>query len=428
MMTLAEYIQKYPELGSRTLALKIFSETKLFLKLDSARTAIRRAREKLEPQGRNSSVHIDTKGDDMYIFSPRITSLDQLIKQCKIDLTIWDIDRHVVNKWEVGVKDETGKIITEPLYQVKCWLKKKAAPVLNLITQKAAIIAELKAGDYNKPFEVIDSPDPEEGVMLMINIFDLHFGKLAWHEESENYDYKIATSHFKSALADLAKKASGFKIEKILFPVGNDFFNSDTAFPFPATTAGTPQSDDIRWQQLFREGRKIIIEGINYLSQIAPVEVITVPGNHDFARTFYLGDLLEVVYENSTRVKIDNSPKNRKYFQYGKNLIGLTHGNEEKYADLALIMATEQPHLWADTNFRTWFLGHLHTAKTISYKATEEVKGVTIRNMRSMSGTDAWHHKKGYVGNIGGADAFIFDKSEGMLCNLIHNLKICQSN
>jgi len=36
----------------------------------------------------------------------RIKTLEDLIEHSNIDLDIWDIDRHIVNKWEVGAKDE----------------------------------------------------------------------------------------------------------------------------------------------------------------------------------------------------------------------------------------------------------------------------------------------------------------------------------
>lgn len=55
----------------------------------------------------------------------RITTLDQLIRKSQVDLTEWNIDRHVINKWEVGAKNDNGKIEVSPLFQVKVWLSKK---------------------------------------------------------------------------------------------------------------------------------------------------------------------------------------------------------------------------------------------------------------------------------------------------------------
>jgi hypothetical protein len=54
----------------------------------------------------------------------RITSLDELLAQSQTDLELWEVERHVVNKWEVGAKHPvTGAIIVEPLWQIKAWLK-----------------------------------------------------------------------------------------------------------------------------------------------------------------------------------------------------------------------------------------------------------------------------------------------------------------
>ena len=55
----------------------------------------------------------------------RIKTLEALIDECNIDLKVWNIEKHVVNKWEVGTRDQGGKIIVEPLFQVKAWLSKK---------------------------------------------------------------------------------------------------------------------------------------------------------------------------------------------------------------------------------------------------------------------------------------------------------------
>src|SRR5690606_36994603 len=106
-------------------------------------------------------------------------------------------------------------------------------------------------------------------------IFDLHLGKMGWSEETGDgdYDIRIAESRFRTALEDLITKASGYSTGRILFIIGNDFFNSDRNYPFTSTTSGTPQEDDTRWQKSFRLGVRLITEAILRLSQIAPVDV-----------------------------------------------------------------------------------------------------------------------------------------------------------
>jgi hypothetical protein len=52
-----------------------------------------------------------------------IKTLDDLIKACEINLDIWKIDRHTINKWEVKARDRN----VFPLFQVKAWLSKCVA-------------------------------------------------------------------------------------------------------------------------------------------------------------------------------------------------------------------------------------------------------------------------------------------------------------
>jgi hypothetical protein len=267
--------------------------------------------------------------------------------------------------------------------------------------------------------------DQVQGDNLFVpNIFDLHLGKLAWGEETgEDYDINIAQQRFHTALDDLISKSSGYKIDEILFPVGNDIYNSDRALPFSQTTAGTPQQDDSRWQKMFRTGTKLITEAIIKLSQIAPVKVKMVYSNHDFERVFYLGEVLSAVFANHPGVEIDNSPKVRKYYQYGKVLIALAHGHNEKPADLPLIMAQEASEMWSNTFYREWLLGHLHHRYTLMTQSAKDYKGVNVRYLTSPSAPDFWHQSRGYVGAIKGAEGFIYNKEEGLIGSVVHNIK-----
>lgn len=343
----------------------------------------------------------------------RIVTVEKLLEIYNIDLNIWEIEKQVVNTWEVGAKGPDNKITTTPLFQVKLWLKKKQA-ASDLQVLREQFVDDLKALSpkveaINRPFSV------EPGKLLEINIFDLHFGKVAWHEEvGENYNIEIATERFNNCIDYFIDTYKNFNIEKILFPISNDFFNSDRSHPFNSTTSGTPQEEDTRWQNTFRKGRELLIKNIQKLTLLAPVEVKVIPGNHDYERSFYLGDSLQGWFHNNENVVIDNGANPRKYFIYGKCLIGYTHGNNEKISDLPMLMAQENPAGWAKTIYREFHLGHLHHKKETQLKSTNEYQGVITRHMNSLSGTDSWHHKKGYIGARKSAEAFLWDFEKGL--------------
>lgn len=251
--------------------------------------------------------------------------------------------------------------------------------------------------------------------LLEISIFDPHLGKLAWAPESgENYDIKIAKSRFTEATAYFMDLAKSLQVTKILFVLGNDLFHTDGITN--STTAGTPQDWDVRWQKAFTEVRKLMIGCIDNLRTVAPVDVVIVPGNHDRAQCYYLGEALECWYHNCNEVIVDNSPRLRKYYKFGTNLLGFTHGSEENQSDLPMIMATEEPMMFAESSHKEWHTGHLH-----KYLA-EEKFGVTRRILPSIAGTDAWHKSKGYVGNIKSAQAYLYSANEGFLAYFQYNV------
>jgi len=244
--------------------------------------------------------------------------------------------------------------------------------------------------------------------MLEVSIFDLHLGKLAWNPETGdgNYDYKIARERFFYVVHEKYARAKEQKgIEKILFIVGNDYLTFDTILS--TTTEGTPQDTDLRWMKLFSIGTEMLIEAIDLFSTIAPVEVVVVPGNHDKMSSFYILKTLWAWYNESELVTVSQDIKTRKYVEYGKNLVGFSHGNKEKKR-IYHLMPIEQPHAWARTKYREMHLGHWH------HETVLEPNGVIIRRLSSISGTDAWHFEQGFIGAVKKAHSFLWHKDKGV--------------
>ncbi len=66
--------------------------------------------------------------------TPRIVTVDDLLTIYNISLEDWEIEKQVVNTWEVGAKGPDNKIVTTPLFQVKVWLKSKQSTIFNNIS------------------------------------------------------------------------------------------------------------------------------------------------------------------------------------------------------------------------------------------------------------------------------------------------------
>lgn len=339
-----------------------------------------------------------------------IKTPEELINYLNIDLAIWELEKSIVNKWEIGSKVQ-NQILSKELYQVKIWLKKKKQDIKIL---KEELIEGLRSlAPYSK-LELTKKELKQKSKLLCISLPDLHFGKTVVDNSELSVTQKVV-----KAIAKLIQLSSHNNIDRIVFPVGNDLLNVDNMMY--TTTRGTHQFQNENIKSAYINARVTMCGVINYLKTIAKVDLIIVTGNHDSLTAFTLGDALESYYYNDKNVTINNTISTRKYYTYGENLIGFTHGDKEKHSDLPLIMAQEVPKKWAESKTREWHLGHFHREKTIKYVSIDSAIGVKIRILPSLSGTDDWHYEKGYISNPE-AQALIYDKEEGF--EALYNFKI----
>lgn len=361
-----------------------------------------------------------------------IKTLDELLKILNVNLDLWKVKEHWLNKWDTtSMKYEQP--ITIQNFQVKARLEKNVEHFKEKVIGEIFIdmVKNYKAPVFNVQPKSINLINKENN-LLEISLFDLHLGKLCWGQETgENYDIKIASKRFLDTIKQLIQRAGGFEYSRILFPIGNDFFNSDTILN--TTTAGTAQDEDVRWKNTFQIGIKLIIDAINLLKQTGvPVDVIVISGNHDLERSYYLGAYIEAWFNNDDMVNINNNAPLRKYYKFGKVLLGLTHGSEEKESSLPMLMAndTESKPMWSETLYHEWHVGHIHRKKDVKFtvldrsQVTTEDLGVTVRYLSSLTGTDAWHFSHGYIGAIKAGEAFIWNDEAGLVAHLNANLII----
>jgi hypothetical protein len=105
--------------------------------------------------------------------------------------------------------------------------------------------------------------------------------------------------------------------------------------------------------------------------------------------------------------------------------------SEEKEGSLPMIMANdiESKQYWSETLYHEFHVGHIHRKRDMKYSATldkvrtlNEDLGVIVRYLSSLTGTEEWHHKKGFVGAIKAADGFIWNDEKGLLAHINSNL------
>jgi hypothetical protein len=354
------------------------------------------------------------EGDRWVVSIPKtpIHTLEELLEYCKVDLGIWEVERFVVNKWEMGYKDPTGFAQTKPLFQVKATLIKRKA-IVDARAEIERLKEEAKKSAPLPKYTYVRSRN--SGNMLEVNIPDTHFGKMAWAKETldRSYDTPIAQQTFLRSLSTLIDRCSGYTFDQVLFVVGNDLLNSDDELG--RTTKGTFVSTDGRYQKTFVTVRETITAAIEKLRELAPVKVVMVSGNHDELGVWHLGDSLECYFAKYDDVEIDNSPAQRKYHRHGDVLLCLTHGDKGKREDYPLLIATERSRDFGETKFREIHTGHIHQTKL------QEWHGVRVRILPSLSPPDAWHSENGFTGQQRNAEAYVWNDKEGLIAQFYHN-------
>ena len=184
----------------------------------------------------------------------------------------WELISARNNIWNVYSKQDG----INTLYSSKIVVKPR---IDNITFEEITEHFEEFSNNYIKP-NIKKYTYTNSGKMIEIPIMDLHLGKLAWNDETgENYDHNIAEERFLQVISDFINRTKHYTFDKILFPIGQDFFNFDSIDG--TTTKGTRQDNDLRWQKLYLKGMEILVKAIDLLSQIAPVEIFYVAGNHD---------------------------------------------------------------------------------------------------------------------------------------------------
>jgi len=271
-------------------------------------------------------------------------------------------------------------------------------------------LAELK--QYSPSYAPVEYIKSDDSHLFVVDPADIHIGKLSSIVESgDEYNHDIAVKRVKEGVIGLISKCN-FNIEKILFIIGNDILHVDNARN--TTTAGTNQDTSAMWFDSFKTAQRLLVDCIEILMRIAPVHVQYDPSNHDYTNGFFLAQTIEAWFRNCESVTFNVSISHRKYFIYGANIIGTTHGDGAKETDLPLLMAHEASEYWGECKHRYFYIHHIH------HKKSKDYMSVNVEALRSPSGTDSWHHRNGYQHSPKAVEGFVHHPIHGQVARLTH--------
>lgn len=253
---------------------------------------------------------------------------------------------------------------------IQAWIKQKASDF-----DPEDFINALRGNV--EPYEYQLKIDTTANRMLEIPLFDMHWGVSYF-------------DHYETVLNDILDLIHSRHWDRIVIPVGQDFFHNDSVVN-PTTTKGTVV-DKVDMTRAVKEGRRFITAIIDAaLSNANSVRVFYSAGNHDRSISWMFMQMLLERYGSNV---IDDSMEYRKVFTYGKNSVMVTHGDSKQATakNLAHIFPIAYPGEFAQATTREVHSGHLH------HESEADIYGVMVRRLSSGAAVDDWSNRQDFVG------------------------------
>lgn len=270
--------------------------------------------------------------------------------------------------------------------------------------------------------------------LLVIDLADVHFLKLSVKTET-GYEYNrdVARHRVIEGTKALLRLAAPMSVGRILFVLGNDILHVDG--PRSTTTSGTFQDSDGTIFQGFKDAASALEAAISECAAFADVDLIHCMSNHDWLMGWALSQTVAARLRGNARVRASEynlSEAHRKYYRFGSNLFGLTHGDGAKEEKLYGLMVAEARQHISECKNLYWLLHHVHhkdrkTRGEVVYVREKDHNGMTahfsgkpqpeggnlnIEYVRSPSPPDGWHDRNGYV-NRQAVECFLYHPELG---------------
>lgn len=323
--------------------------------------------------------------------------INYLLKAHGFDNGYWEIVNAKNNVWNVYSKQDG----VQQLYSSKITVKPivpefKEEWIQNVIDN--INLSKVKIKNYEQNIK--------DGITVEINFCDVHIGKyITALIAAGNYNSDIAIKQVREAINKAIERTSHYKIKKIIFVAGQDYMNIDTLQG--TTTKQTRQDMHEFYQITYEKALDLLIETIETLRLVAPVDVIYVKGNHDKLTTYTMVTTLSKLYKDCDDVNVDNSMRQRKYKVIGNTLLGLGHGEEEK-SRIFDCMQEDQKENW-NKKYKYFHLSHRHS------ESRKEKAGVIYNWLGCLSESCRWTWESGFVGSEKKGHVYIYDDEEGKI-------------
>lgn len=254
--------------------------------------------------------------------------------------------------------------------------------------------------------------------VALIGISDIHYMKNCFDAFGNNiYNREIAQKRLFAHAKRLIEMevAAGGVPDRFVLTIGADNLHIDN--PMQTTTRGTQQANSTDGSYRLELGPYLdmTMALIETFAQVAPVDVVSTPGNHDLHTSYFLAEAIERIYRKEDRVNTIVRYQERVYLQYGSVCIILSHGDKISLARTKrevhkLIMAEARAQGINPNEIEEWVFAiqHLHHEEQIDLGGNTE-----LLVFPSISEADDWHSDSGYVGSKKNSMMYIYDYETG---------------
>ena len=235
--------------------------------------------EKIEKEENGNKAKVRSK-------SHRIKTLDQLLEATDTDLDTWYVERHKVNKWEVGSKHpDTGEVVVEPLFQVKASLKRKTVK-----KQKFPVLKPVRIESNVK----IEPQKEDKGLKTAVVLPDLQLGFLRDKETGE-----LTPFHDRKCM-DLSLKVIKEEQPDTVILLGDMLDLAEWSLKFQ------------RKPSMFFTTQATLIELNWFLAQIRKIvpsaKIIYLEGNHEDRITRAIVENMKAAYQLKSADNVEGKP------------------------------------------------------------------------------------------------------------------------
>lgn len=396
-----------------------------------------------ETQGNNLVEFSETADGAVYsgvLRGIKITSLQELLAYCKVDLDKWEVKAHTIRTWTTSMKKKSyiDSATALPPKQGAGFVGKplpmqETDQLLN-IGFKVELIANRKFLDNLKQTLLSNiQPLPKKAAIRKNNgryvaefmITDHHLGKAGFDPSTLKFNWSIeqAIQEYYNVIDFGIDRLDTANLTEILLIAGNDYLHIDSNLG--TTSSGTKVADSQFFLTLFRYGKETLINSILKLREIAPVRVIFIPGNHDEVGTVTMSEVITEAFRNDPSVTVQCNGSGRDYYRFGVNFLAWQHGKGNNPQKAANMMIAERPQEFATAKFRFCHVGHTHMSKKTEVKTfntLSEDHGVVYEICPSVTSTDFWHFENIFIGPLRRSKIFVYDIDHGLTAEHYYNI------